>query len=175
MSTAKEHLARARNKQKQYADAKRSILTFTPGEQCMLKTKHLNLKNWPAKKFFPLWLGPFEIDAAVGPVSYRLVLPPRWRIHDVFHVNELKPYKDNGQDHPPTPFTYIAGQEIEYEVDHILFHRPSPVVIRKGLPAKILRTMEFRVRWKYSSSEHDSWEPWENLKNAPESLAAYGL
>ena len=111
----------------------------------------------------------------VHKVSYRLVLPKHWRIHDVFHVNMLKPFRHNGQDHPPSPFTYLAGQAFEYEVQCILEHRPASVLIKPGLPKRVLRTMEFKVRWLYSSPDHDSWEPWENLKNAPESLAAYGL
>ena len=175
VSTAKAHLAAVRNKQKQYADAKRSLLSFTPGQQCMLKTKYLNLLGQPSRKFFPLWLGPFEIDSKVGAVSYRLVLPPRWRIHDVFHVNLLKPFHHNGQDHPPSPFTYLAGQDFEYEVAGIVCHRPMSILIQRNLPKAILSQMEFRVRWMHSSPAHDTWEPWDNLKNAPESLTAYGL
>ena len=186
VASARQHLVTARNKQAQYANARRVQLSFNKGDQVMLRTKNLSLKHWPAKKLFPLWLGPFEVESRLGHVAYRLVLPSYWRIHNVFHVNLLKPYRHNGQDHPPSPFTYIAGQPYEYEVDHIIDHKPKelvlhknsppvPVVIQPGLPLKVLRQLQFKVRWLYATPEHDSWEPFENLRNAPESLAAYGL
>ena len=172
---ARTQLFAARNKQKQYADQRRSDLCFRKGDQVMLKTKNLNLLNWPSRKLFPLWLGPFEVDAVISKVSYRLVLPAHWRIHPVFHVNLLKPFWDNGQNCPPSPFTYIAGQPYEYEVDHIVSHWPENVPIYRGLPVKVLKPMKFLVRWKNASADFDTWEPFSNLKHAPESLTDYGL
>ena len=37
-------------------------------------------------------MGPFEVLARVGPLSYQLALPPHIRTHDVFHVSLLKKY-----------------------------------------------------------------------------------
>ena len=38
-------------------------------------------------------MGPFEILERIGPVAYRLALPPSLaRIHDVFHVSVLRKY-----------------------------------------------------------------------------------
>ena len=54
-------------------------------------------------------------------------------MHNVFHVSLLKPYKDNGQQHPPPPYTLIGGQNYEYEVEQILDHQP-PIPKEKGLP-----------------------------------------
>ena len=175
VATAKLHLEKARIGQKQYADAHRSHLSFVEGDQVMLQTKHLNLSHWPSRKLFPLWIGPFTVVRQVNPVSYELELPRHWRIHDVFHVHLLKPYLHNGQDHPPSPFTYISGQPLEYEVEAILDHRPHSIEIKPGLPLSALRKIEFLVHWKYSGPEHDSWEPYSNMKHAPELLTAYGL
>ena len=175
VQTATEFLHSARNRQQQYADMHRSDLAFKPGDQVMLKTKNLNLTGQPSKKLFPLWLGPFTVLKEINKVSYELALPRHWQIHDVFHVNLLKPYRDNGQGHPPSPFTYLAGQPYEYEVETILDHSPSSVHIQQNLPAKLLKTMSFLVRWKYYTSDHDTWEPHANLKHAPQALADYGL
>ena len=54
-------------------------------------------------------------------------------------------------------------------------HWPPNITIERGMPAKVLRGMYFLVKWKYASDAQSSWEPFENLKHAPESLAAYGI
>ena len=48
------------------------------------------LQNKPGPKY----IGPFEILSKVGPVAYRIALPPILsRLHDVFHVSQLKKYQ----------------------------------------------------------------------------------
>ena len=107
---AQVHLGAAKQRQEADANARRSHLVLTPGQGVMLKTISLKLSHWPSKKLFPLWIGPFEVLRVASPVSYELALPRHWHIHDVFHVNLLKPYRCNGQQHPSSPFTYLAGQ-----------------------------------------------------------------
>ena len=44
-------------------------------------------------KLVPQFVGPFEILERIGPVAYRLALPPSMsRIHDVFHISVLRGY-----------------------------------------------------------------------------------
>ena len=140
-----------------------------------MKTKNLNLSHWPSRKLFPLWMGPFTVLHQVNPVSYELHIPRHWRIHDVFHVNLLKPWKDNGQGHPPSPFTYLAGQPYEYEVDSIIDHWPRSVQSMNDLPLKARKNMKFLVRWRHYGADHDTWEPFINLRHAPAAIESYWL
>ncbi|GLT69981.1 hypothetical protein SLA2020_420890 [Shorea laevis] len=56
------------------------------------------------QKVSPKFYGPYRIVAKVGSVAYRLALPPKAKIHDVFHVSVLKKWVGIGtplQDHLP--------------------------------------------------------------------------
>ena len=44
-------------------------------------------------KLSPRYIRPYEIVSKVGPVAYKLKLPPELsRIHDTFHVSILRKY-----------------------------------------------------------------------------------
>ena len=65
--------------------------SYAPGEKVWLNNKYGKIKcnrNLEAKFF-----GPFRILHLVGKQAYKLELPKKWRIHDVFHVSLLE--KDN--------------------------------------------------------------------------------
>ena len=44
----------------------------------------------------PRLIGPYEVIEKVGPMAYRLALPPEIeKIHNVFHVSMLRRYRSN--------------------------------------------------------------------------------
>jgi len=90
--------------------------------------------------------------------------PPALKIHDVFHVDRLSPYKGNtvnGLEPPPPEPVTVEGEE-EYEVDHI---RDSKALWSyPQIPCPLERFME---------KEKTPGKPMGNLKHAPEKLTAF--
>ena len=85
------------------------------------------------------------------------------KIHPVFHVSLLEPYKDStipGQLQAPPPPIEVDGTE-EFEVSEILDSR-----INRG-------KLEYLVHWQGYEVHERTWEPAANLENAPEMIAEF--
>ena len=87
----------------------------------------------------------------------QLALPTMMKVHDVFHLNLVKPYKSDGNVHPPEPMVYEHDGSAQKEVDHLLANR-----VRKKVNGKSQIT-EYLVRWSGFGAEHDTWEPRANI------------
>ncbi|CAI5480573.1 unnamed protein product [Closterium sp. Yama58-4] len=108
----------------------------------------------------------WEKDLAVTPVTFRLRLPDTWKLHNAFHVQLLKPYKDpnqqfQGRQLPPPP-PVLVQDEPEYEIERVLTHR------RRGG-----KTLEFLIRWKGYDPTKDSWVAEVDMGNARRALKDY--
>jgi hypothetical protein len=66
---------------------------YKAGDQVWLEGCNLHTKQ-PAAKLAPRRHGPFVIKQVMSPVSYRLDLPPQWKIHPMFHIDLLTPYHE---------------------------------------------------------------------------------
>jgi hypothetical protein len=87
-----------------------------------LCTKNLHIKKGITKKLLPRYIGPLTITEQINPVAFRLDLPNRLRMRNVFHVSLLRVYKEGK--HPRSPDTpeRIEG-EYEYTVEMIVDHK----------------------------------------------------
>ncbi|CAI7823391.1 unnamed protein product [Closterium sp. NIES-53] len=106
------------------------------------------------------------IVSDVTPVTFHLRLPDTWNLHNAFHVQLLKPYKDpnqqfQGRQLPPPP-PVLVQDEPEYEVERVLTHR------RRGG-----KTLEFLLRWKGYDPTEDSWVVEDDMGNARRALKDY--
>ena len=123
-----------------------------------LESKHLMLW-YESKKIAPKWERPFEFSEVLGPLTYWLKLPEKWKIHAVF----LSPYKENkthGPNYFKPPPDLINGHQ-EYKVEAINAHR------RQG------KSYLYLVKWKGYSTVENTWEPEQNLTHAKNILLTY--
>ena len=88
----------------------------------LLSTRNLRLQG--PRKLHDRFVGPFTMTERIGQTAYRLDLTGgRHRqalrgIHDVFHLDLLKPYKDNGMAVNAPPIE--VNEHEEYEVEKIV-------------------------------------------------------
>jgi RNA recognition motif-containing protein len=90
----KQNLKVAQNRQKSYADQKRTPREFKTRDHIYLRvrTRTSSLRMGACTKLAPRYCGPFEVIDRVGSVAYRLALPPTVKAYNVFHVSLLKKY-----------------------------------------------------------------------------------
>ncbi|KAL0152926.1 hypothetical protein M9458_051755, partial [Cirrhinus mrigala] len=155
--TAHHHLQRAVNRSKAVTDRRRIPgPNFTPGQKVWLSTRDMRL-HLPSKKLSPRFIGPFTILEQVNPVTYRLQLPPQYRIHPTFHVSLLKPCHEpllpstepGHEEEPPPPLVLEEGSI--YSVNEILQSR------RRG------GRLEYLVDWEGYGPEERSWVPCDDI------------
>ena len=168
LADAKRCLQAAQQRMKQYADRSRREVFFAEGDQVLLSTKNLALHKkgdrTSTPKLFPKYIGPFQIEKRVGQVAYKLILAEGMRIHPVFHVSLLKPYRSDGQVQPPDPL--ILEDEASFQLERILDHKS----IRIGRKTQ----REYLVKWHGHASDHNSWVPESSLVSTSEEvLRAY--
>lgn len=101
-------------------------------------------------------LGPFKIVSLIGSRAYKLELPSSMRIHPVFHINLLEPYKTDkivGRPVKELPPVIVNGHQ-EYEVEYIVDSRRHH------------NTLQYLVHWKGYTTMDRTWEPVRNLTNS---------
>lgn len=103
--------------------------------------------------------GPCPITKRIGKVAYKVELPSWWKMHNVLHVSQLKPYYGDPEDaarnkgsRPQRPFGKIPKRVAEA----ILPHR----VVR----TKKREIDEYLVKWEGCSDEENTWERVKNEK-----------
>ena len=88
----REGLKVTSDRHKSYADMKRKDIRYEIEEKAFLKVSPWKkvMRFRKKGKLNPRFIGPYEVNEKVGPVAYRLALPPDLeKIHNVFHVSML--------------------------------------------------------------------------------------
>jgi hypothetical protein len=150
----RERLRTAQSRQKSYADKRRKDLEFEVGDMVFLRVAPMKgvMRFGKKGKLSPRFVGPFEILEKIGPVAYRLALPPALSgIHNVFHVSMLRKYI-------PEPSHVLSYDQLQIKDDLSYEEVPIEILDRKE---HMLRTKSIplvKVLWRNHALKEASWE-----------------
>lgn len=121
--------------------------TIQVGDRVLLSSQHVATTR-PIKKLDDKFIGPYTVTEQTGSHNFRLAIPGK-NIHNVFHVDRLRPYVDPSTFPGRTPLARpppVIASSNEYEVSRILDCRR-----KKG------KAVKYFVEWKGYGSEDRQW------------------
>ncbi|KAL2252782.1 UNVERIFIED_CONTAM: Transposon Tf2-12 polyprotein [Sesamum indicum] len=169
---AKSCLEKAQKQMKKYADQNRRFIELNAGDFVMVKVPDPRLSKSSRGRDLRLmqkYVGPLSIIKRIGTVAYKVELPSWWKIHNVFHVSQLKKYsadkEDDARNQPSRPQLELTKTK-EKVAEAILNHRVTSTAKRNHT--------EYLVKWRGCSSEENTWERVTNLKAFLPLVEAWG-
>ncbi|KAL4016694.1 hypothetical protein IC575_024351 [Cucumis melo] len=154
------HMLTAQSRQKIYADVRRKDLEFDVGDMVFLKVAPMKgvLRFEKKGKLSPRFVGPFEILKRIGPVAYRLALPPSFSaVHDVFHVSMLRKYVADLT--PVVDFQPLQiNENLSYE------EQPVEILAREVKRLRNRGIALVKVLWRNHGVEEATWEREEDMR-----------
>ena len=110
------------------------------------------------RKLSPRYIGPYEILERVGPVAYRIALPPELsRMHDVFHVSMLRKYISD-------PSHVLESQPVDLKFDLSYVEQPVKILDWKTQTLRSREISLVKVLWRSHTVEEATWEPEEQMR-----------
>jgi len=114
---------------------------------------------------------PFKVlEVKKGARAFKLEISPRWKIHPIFHVSLLEPYRASareGREQPPRVLEDIEG-DLEWEVERIVKSEVITYTRKVGRRNQEFKELHYFIKWKGCAEDENTWEPPEGLRNAQE-------
>jgi transposase InsO family protein len=149
----KKELEFVRKRMTKYYNTKRiERPTFKEGEMVYLSTKNITTKR-PTHKLDFKFIGPYKILRKISENNYELDLPPKVRIHPIFHISLLESAADTIQ--------VKIGNEPE-EIDGPETYEAEAIRDMQKIDGKTM----YLVKWKNYPENENTWEPPKHLINA---------
>ena len=170
MNICQQNLLHAQELQKKAHDKGVKPQSYAPGEKVWLNSKYIKTKrNRKLKaKFFCL----FRILHPVGKQAYKLNLPTKWKIYNVFYVSLLE--QDTTRKGrmnkliPELEPEFDAGDNKEYKVEAII---DSAVYVKKA--ERHLPGLYYLVSWKSYLEEKSTWKPFSAIMHLQKMICTF--
>ena len=95
----------------------------------------------------------YEILERVGPVAYRLALPPELtKLHDIFHVSMLRRYRSD-ESH------ILPVQDVQVQSDFSYDEELKAILAREIKQLRNKQVSLMKVFWQHHGREEATWEP----------------
>jgi transposase InsO family protein len=154
---ARKALEKTQERMRRYADPHRKEAPkYRVGDLVMLNGRNIQTRR-PSRKLDHKNHGPFQIEQIVSPLAVKLTLPQKWKIHNVFHVTLVEPYRTGNSRAPPDPSKVLREADDiehseEYDVEEVISST------KKG------RRVLYLVKWLDFLDRRD-WtnEPFDNF------------
>ena len=153
MTVCRENLHHAQELQKRAHDKGVKPKSYAPGDKVWLNSKYIKTKR--NRKLEAKFFGPFRMLHPVGKQAYKLKLPKKWRIHDVFHMSLLKHDSTRKERVEKVPELDAGDDDKKYEVEVIQNSAVYAMESKSGhLPG-----FYYLVAWKSYPKEENIWKP----------------
>ncbi|KAJ4754640.1 polyprotein [Rhynchospora pubera] len=155
----KQHLQKAQERMKHFADKGRTERKFNTGDWVYLKLqpyRQVTLAGMQNQKLSPKFYGPYEVIKKIGEVAYQLNLPAGSTVHPVFHVSQLKAHIRRDQEiHSTLPVVSPEGN---------LHITPEYILIRRMVKRNNAAVPQLLIKWSNLPEEEATWEDYEQIR-----------
>ncbi|XP_043808003.1 uncharacterized protein LOC122722136 [Manihot esculenta] len=108
-------------------------------------------------KLSPRFIGPYEIMERVGPVAYKLALPPELdKIHNVFHVSMLRRYMSD-------PSHVLPAESVDVQPNWS-YEESVKILAREIKELRNKRIPLVKALWRNHKVEEATWESKDVMK-----------
>jgi len=141
-------LEQAQAVQKKHYDKLHRHVSYQVGDWALLRLRQRATSSLPqavSGKLKSRYFGPYRVVELINEVAAWLALPPRAKLHDVFHVGLLKKFSGPPPDAPPPLPPVHHGATV-----------PEP---EKAVRSRLARGVrQVLVQWKGESAASATWE-----------------
>ncbi len=159
MEVCYQNLLHAQELQKRAHDKGVKSRSYTPSKQIWLNSKYIKTKR--IKKLESKFVGPFWVVHAVGKQVYKLELPTKLKIYNVFHVSllEYDTTKKGQVDNKALPelekeLKFESRGNKKYEIEAIINSTMYSLQANNQMTG-----FYYLVLWKGYPEEEHTWEP----------------
>ncbi len=129
--------------------------SYAPDEKLWLNSKYIKTKR--NKKLENKFFRPFQVLHKVGKQVYKLKLPTRWKLYNVFHISLLEQNiikKKQVNNTLPKSENFEIGDDKEYEVEAIIDSAVYGKEANNQMPS-----LYYLILWKGYLEKKSTWEP----------------